>query len=135
MKRLETDNTAIFDGITTDFGKIIVWKNVTSIVKPLVEFSSYISYLMIASYNGWKIHNVILCKYYVSMSLCKYYVTMEVHFYKQRILSTKPQFCLTFLWIEPKMLLKDCLLHIDMILPRHIIFCLFVSMSASKLFR
>ena len=30
------------------------------------------------------------------------------------------------------MLLKCCLLHIDMILPRHAIFCIFVSMSTSR---
>ena len=55
-------------------------------------------------------------------------------FYKQRIFSTQPQCCLTFLRIEPQMLLKCCLLHIDMILPRHVIFCLFVSISNSMSF-
>ena len=33
------------------------------------------------------------------------------------------------------MLLKCCLLHIDMILPRHVIFCLFVSISNSMSFK
>ena len=55
---------------------------------------------------------------------------VKLHFfYQQRIFSTQPQCCLTFSWIEPKMLLKCCLLHIDMILQRHAIFCLFSSMS------
>ena len=68
----------------------------------LVEFSSYISYFMIASCNGWKIYNVIPCKYYVTchcvntMLLWKYKL-----FYKQRIFLAKLHCCLTFLWIEP----------------------------------
>ena len=44
-KCLETDNT---DRVTTDFGKIIVWKKVTSIAKPRefgrVFFIYFISY-------------------------------------------------------------------------------------------
>ena len=46
--------------------------------KELLKFCSYIKCLIIASYNWWKIHTVILRKYYVTMSFCKYYVTMEI---------------------------------------------------------
>ena len=46
--------------------------------KELLKFCSYIKCLVIASYNWWKIHTVILPKHYVTMSFCKYYVTMEI---------------------------------------------------------
>ena len=45
--------------------------------------------------------------------------------------STEPQYCLTFLEIEPQMLLNYCLLHRDIALPRHAIFSIFVSMPTS----
>ena len=38
---------------------------------------------------------------------------------KQCIFPIQPQCCLTFWWIELQMLLKCCLIHIDLILPWH----------------
>ena len=43
-----------------------------------------------------------------------------------RFFSTQPQCCLTFSWIEFQMLLRCCLIHINVIILRHL---LFVSMS------
>ena len=34
--------------------------------------------------------------------------------------------------IEPQMLLKSCLFHIHIMLPRHVIFCIFASMSTYR---
>ena len=49
-------------------------------------------------------------------------------FYNQRFFSTQPQCCLTFPWIELQMLLRCCLIHITIIILRHILhlvyFCL-----------
>ena len=53
-------------------------------------------------------------------------------FYKQRIFSRQPQYCSTFKWIQSQMLLKRCLLHINMILPTHTIFCIVLSLSTSR---
>ena len=72
------------------------------------------------------------CHYVNTMLLWKYTLFYK---YKQRIFSTKPQCCLTFLWIEPQMLLKNCLLHINMILPRHytLSICVYVYVSVFQL--
>ena len=45
-------------------------------------------------------------------------------FYKQCVFSTKPQCCLTVSWIEPGMLLRCCLIHISMIILRHVLYLL-----------
>ena len=50
----------------------------------------------------------------------------------QHTFSTYRQCCFTSLLTEPQMLLKCCILHIDMILPMHAIFCIFVSMPMSR---
>ena len=42
-------------------------------------------------------------------------------FYKQGFFSTQPQCCLTFSWIEFQMLLRCCLIHITIIILRHIL--------------
>ena len=62
----------IFHGVTTDFRKTIIWKKVTSITKSR-EFSRTFD-LMIASYNWWKIHTVILREcYHDTMQILLYY--------------------------------------------------------------
>ena len=43
-------------------------------------------------------------------------------FYKQCFFSTQPQWCLTFSLIEPQMLLRCCLIHIKIIILRHILY-------------
>ena len=52
-------------------------------------------------------------------------------FYKHRFFSNQPQCCLTFKLIETQMLLKSCFLHRGIVLPRHNILCISVSMSTS----
>ena len=50
-----------------------------------------------------------------------------MHFlYKQRILSTQPQCCLTFSWIELQMLLRCCLIPISIIILRHFLYLLWL---------
>ena len=56
---------------------------------------------------------------------------LQALFYKQRFFLTQPQCCLTFQRTEPQMLLKYCLLHRGIALPRHAIFCIFFSLSTS----
>ena len=53
-------------------------------------------------------------------------------FHKPGFFSTQLQCCLTLSWIEPQILLKCCLLFIDMTLPRDAIFFIFVSMFTSR---
>ena len=55
-------------------------------------------------------------------------------FHKQRFFSTKPQCCFTFSWIELQMLLRCCLIHQSIIILRHLILTVFLSMSRSKLY-
>ena len=52
-------------------------------------------------------------------------------FFKQHTFST--QYCLTFQLIEPEMLFMSCLLHIDIILPRNVMFSLRVGLFMSYL--
>ena len=49
-------------------------------------------------------------------------------FYKQHVFSSQSQRCLTFSWIQLKMLLRCCLIHITIIILRNI-FNIFGSMS------
>ena len=54
-------------------------------------------------------------------------------FFRQRIVLTQCQCCVTFFWwIDPQLLLRFRLLHKEMILPRHVIFSIFVSISTSR---
>ena len=48
-------------------------------------------------------------------------------FYKQRFFSTQPQCCFTFSWIELQMLLRCCLRHKSIIIPRHFLCLLYLS--------
>ena len=50
-------------------------------------------------------------------------------FYKQHFSSTQPQCCFTFSWIGIKVLLMCCLIHISIIIRRHL---LFVSVSRPR---
>ena len=43
-------------------------------------------------------------------------------FYKQHCFSTQPQCCLAFSWIQLQTLLRSCLLHITIIVLRHILY-------------
>ena len=47
-------------------------------------------------------------------------------FYKQRLFSTQPQCCLRFPWTQLHMLLRCCLLHITIILLRHILYLVYL---------
>ena len=47
---------------------------------------------------------------------------IHAFFYKQRFFSTHPRCCLTFSWIELQMLLKCCLIHLTIIIRRHILY-------------
>ena len=47
-------------------------------------------------------------------------------FYKQRFFWTQRQCCLTFSWIELQMLLRCCLIHITIIILRHILYLLYL---------
>ena len=47
----------------------------------------HVKYLMIASYNRWKIHTMIPCKYYVTISLCKYHNTILLWKYYEYFLT------------------------------------------------
>ena len=47
---------------------------------------------------------------------------LHAFFYKQRFFSTQPQCCLTSSWIELQMLLRCCLIHITIIIPRKILY-------------
>ena len=53
-------------------------------------------------------------------------------FCKQLVFSAQPQCCLTFLWLEFQMLLRCCLIDINIIILRHLIFTIFVSMSRPR---
>ena len=50
-------------------------------------------------------------------------------FEKQRFLSTQPQCCLTFSWIEVQMLLSYSLIHLSMIILRHFLYLLYLCPS------
>ena len=50
-------------------------------------------------------------------------------FEKQRFLSTQPQCCLTFSWIELQMLLRYSLIHLGMIILRHFLYLLYLCPS------
>ena len=54
-------------------------------------------------------------------------------FYKQYFSLTQPQCCLTFLWIEPQMLLRCCLIHISSIILRHFLYLLGLGLFMSFL--
>ena len=57
-----------------------------------------------------------------------YYTLINLNytvFYKRRLFSTWPQCCLTFLWIELQILLSSCLIHIAIIIVRHILYILY----------
>ena len=49
------------------------------------------------------------------------YLLLHAFFYKQRYFSTQLQCCLTFSHIELQMLLRYCLIHITIIILRHIL--------------
>ena len=53
-------------------------------------------------------------------------------FYRQRFFSTQPQCCLAFLWIEIQMLLRSCLIDIAIIILRHILYLVFMSMPRPR---
>ena len=46
-------------------------------------------------------------------------------FYKQHFFSTQPQCCLTFSWIKLQMLLQCCLIHVTIVILKHILWTLF----------
>ena len=48
------------------------------------------------------------------------YRTCTRFFYEQWVFSTQPQCCLTFIWIELQMLLRCCLIHVGIIILRHL---------------
>ena len=50
---------------------------------------------------------------------------LHAFFYKQRFFSTHPQCCLIFSWIELQMLLRCCLIHLSIIIPRHFFYLLY----------
>ena len=45
---------------------------------------------------------------------------------ERQMFSTQPQCCLTFSWIELKMLLRCCLIHITFIILRHILYLVYL---------
>ena len=49
-----------------------------------------------------------------------------IYFYKQHFFSTYPQCCLTSSWIELQTLLRCCLINIDIIIPRHFLYLLYL---------
>ena len=53
-------------------------------------------------------------------------------FYRQRFFSTQPQCCLAFSWIEIQMLLRSCLIDIAIIILRHILYLVFMSMPRPR---
>ena len=53
-------------------------------------------------------------------------------FYRQCFFSTQPQCCLAFSWIELQMLLRFCLIDIAIIILRHILYLLFMSMPRPR---
>ena len=53
-------------------------------------------------------------------------------FYRQRFFSTQSQCCLAFLWIEIQMLLRSCLIDIAIIILRHILYLVFMSMPRPR---
>ena len=53
-------------------------------------------------------------------------------FYRQRFFSTQHQCCLAFSWIELQMLLRFCLIDIAIIILRHILYLLFMSMPRPR---
>ena len=59
-------------------------------------------------------------------------VILHAYFDKQRFFSTQPQCCLTFSWIELQLLLSSCLIHKSIIILKHFIFTIFVSMSRPR---
>ena len=60
----------------------------------------------------------------VQINCGKYQV--RAFFYNQRYFSTQPQCCLTFSWIELQMLLRCCLIHITIIILRHILYSVYL---------
>ena len=51
---------------------------------------------------------------------------IHVFFYKQRFFSTPPQCCLTFPWIQLRMLLSCCLVHVSIIILRQFLYLLYL---------
>ena len=49
-------------------------------------------------------------------------IGLLVFFYKQRFFSAQPHCCLTSSWLELQMLLRCCLIHISIIILRHILY-------------
>ena len=49
-------------------------------------------------------------------------LSLHPFLYKQRFFSTQPQFCLIFLWIEFQILFRYCLMHMAIVIFRHILY-------------
>ena len=47
-------------------------------------------------------------------------------FYRQRFFSTQHQCCLAFSWIELQMLLRHCLMYMTTIIPRHVVYLVYL---------
>ena len=47
-------------------------------------------------------------------------------FYKQHFFTNQPQCCLLFSWIELQVLLRCCLIHMSIIMPRHFLNLLYL---------
>ena len=69
--------------------------------------------------------DILFCRHaaYISWSNLSYTNT----FFISNIFSTQPQCCLTFSWIELQMLLRCCLIHITIIILRHILYLVYLS--------
>ena len=53
---------------------------------------------------------------------CEIKANTSFYFYKQRYFSTQPQCCWTFSWNELQMLLRCCLIHLTIVILRHILY-------------
>ena len=55
------------------------------------------------------------------------YILIEIRFfYMQRFFSAQPQYCITFSWIQLKLLLRCCLIHNSIIILRHFLYLLYL---------
>ena len=75
------------------------------------------------SFSFTALESLIFLVYFVISSFTS---TNTSFFHKQRFFSTQSQCCLTFSWIELQVLLWCCLIHITIIILRHILYLVYL---------
>ena len=95
----------------------------------LYKVSKSILVCSFVNHKNFKLHKVTyissdlsLKRTYLSLKRIVFtYLSITCFFCKQRFFSTQPQWCLTFSCNEIQMLLRCCLIHIPIIIMKHIL--------------